>query len=100
MNAVSQVVRAFDSSITGHINKGTVQGTDVIPWIPNDDDSNLSGTPEQMSRYISENYEDIEDLPVHLDPRPIVRRNYAIAAIVAFFLFWGTIGAGFLIAYE
>ena len=53
-----------------------------------------------MSRYISENYEDIEDLPVHLDPRPIVRRNYAIAAIVAFFLFWGTIGAGFLIAYE
>jgi len=100
MNAVAHFVHAFTTSIELQSNKCTVKGSNIEPWNPNDYESNLAGTPEEMSRYISENYEDIEDLSVHSNPLPVVRLNCEIAAIVAFFLFYGTTGAGFLIAYE
>jgi hypothetical protein len=100
MNAVKHVVDAFRFSIHQQNRKYTVKGSKVEPWNLDDYDSNLSGTPEQMSQYISEDNRDVEDLSVHSSPLPVVRLNCVIATVVAFFLFWGTTGAGFLIAYE
>ncbi|KAE9366619.1 hypothetical protein N431DRAFT_495066 [Stipitochalara longipes BDJ] len=67
-------------------------------WIDIDPDGNLTGTKEEMSRYIFK--QDLEFLPVHSQPLEGTNLNCVGAAIVAIILGWGTTGAGLLIAYK
>jgi hypothetical protein len=67
-------------------------------WDDNDWESNLVGTPEQMSKYIFK--KDLADLKVHSNPLPGTGGRCFQAAVIAIFLGWGTTGAGLLIAYK
>jgi hypothetical protein len=100
MNSVARIVEAL-SSFTDKQKGRTRQRVDrTDPWDDSSWDSNLEGTPEQMSRYISARGLDVQFLPVHSQPLSGVAMNCIKASVVAIFLGWGTTGAGLLIAYE
>lgn len=61
---------------------------------------NFTGTPLEISRYISPNNTDVEDFLVHASASASLVLNCITAAFVAMFLQWGTTGAAIIIAYK
>lgn len=95
MNAVATVVGALQRLTEQQKDEKRVDGT---TWNADDLDSNLEGTPEEMSKYVFG--KDIEHLKVYSQALAVVREACLKAALVAVVLGWGTIGAGLLIAYK
>ena len=71
-------------------------------WDPDPDNwkGNLQGSPEEYSRYINAEGEDVPDYSIHAPASADLIFNCVIAAFVAVFLQWGTTGAAIVIAYE
>lgn len=97
MNVLAYLVEAFTESIRHQLLKQSVSGQ---TWDPTNYSSNLRGSPENMSRYISATYADIEPFYIHSKRLHSFNWNCVKAALVAIILFWCTTGAGLLIAYE
>ncbi len=99
MNAVRHVAKAFLVFTRHQKEKRTVNGQ---PW--NDElgkcDENLNGSPEEQSKYISENLEDVVNFSIHGSNSSQLVLNCIAAAFVAIFLQWGSTGAAMVIAYK
>ena len=99
MNAVNHVVEAFTSLTQRQKREQTVHGR---VWNPAKGQlaGNLEGSPEMMSKYISVDYKDVVDIPVHVNKQPVPVMNCFKAAFVAIALQWGSTGSALLIAYR
>jgi hypothetical protein len=97
MNVLAYLVEAFTESIRHQLLKQSVSGQ---TWDPTNYSSNLRGSPENMSRYITAGYVDLEPFSIHSKSLSSFNWNCVGAALVAIILFWCTTGAGVLIAYE
>lgn len=100
MHASKQVAQAFLTLTRRQRQREAVD--DGREWEEDSDrwTENLQGTAEQMSRYISPSYEDVQDLSVHAPASANLVHNSLTAGFVAVFLQWGTTGAAIVIAYK
>ncbi|KAL9118821.1 MAG: hypothetical protein Q9187_004624 [Circinaria calcarea] len=99
MNAVNHVVTAFALVRERQRRKQTVNRG---RWNSAQDqwERNLNGSPEMMSKYISADYKDVADIPVHVSQLPLPVMNCILAAFVAIILQWGSVGSALLVAYR
>jgi hypothetical protein len=97
MNVLAYLVEAFTESIRHQLLKQSVSDQ---TWDSINYSSDLQGSPEEMSRYISATYDDIEPFYIHSKRLSSFNWNCVGAALMAIILFWCTTGAGLLIAYK
>ena len=99
MTAVQHVASAFRAVTRRQKEKFTVDGQ-IWDSAPDKYEENLRGSPEELSKYISNFGEDEPDFPVHGRTTPGLVLNCVIAAFVAIFLQWSSTGAAIVIAYR
>ncbi|KAL9038248.1 MAG: hypothetical protein Q9214_005358 [Letrouitia sp. 1 TL-2023] len=99
MNAVQHVTSAFRTVTRRQQKECTVNGQ---LWNPALDryDENFRGSPQELSRYISESESDEPNLTTQGVSSPNLVLNCITAAFVAVFLQWSSIGAALVIAYR
>ena len=99
MNVVAYIVEMFSCSMIHQSEHQSVSGKSW-DFLASNYDTNLKGTPQAMSQYVSKSYTDNKNLIVHSKRLSGLKTNCVGAAFVAIILFWYTTGAGILIAYE
>ena len=99
-NAVKHIADAFKTLTMRQLMEEPVARD--REWDPDPDNwkENLQGSPEEYSRYINAEGEDVLDYSIHAPASADLNFNCVIAAFVAVFLQWGTTGAAIVIAYE